>query len=405
MRQAGAIAVGLLAVAGLLLGAPPGGEAASADGSAKTSVVEGKTAPIAAFPWLAYVVYRGPVDQFSCSGTVVAPRLVLTAGHCAVSQSGRLLQPHSYRVVWGVANVEKAGPRNVAKVTKVLLSPRYDPNVYRHDAALLVLSAPVAAPPIPLATAADSALYAGGTLITIAGWGLTDGRAETAPEAFRTGETTIGSTPFCKRKGFLEDLYDPAIQLCATDRRKHRVGACSGDSGGPGIAHRADGSPVQVGIVSTGGPFCRLSFPEVQTRVDRISPWVASWAAAVETGAPAPPIAAPRLYRLPKLTFPLARFFTFLILLSEFRGSYLYGESPKGTPDCRRIEREKIKCAVFWRRGRLVYGGGVTVAYVLPREGPLITFAYRIRKVHEGCWERRGSIRRCPGPLLTPKRR
>ena len=388
--------VGVLAVAGLLLGAP----ASPAGDQAKTSVVKGTTAPIAEFPWLAFVTYEGPVDEFSCTGTVVAPRLVLTAGHCAVSESGRVLRADSYHVTWGTANAEKADGARIADVAKILLFPGYDPNNYLHDAALLILSAPVGAPPIPLATAADRALYAGGTPIQIAGWGLTDADAASAPAAFRTGETVIGATSFCERRVFFDVVrFDPASQLCATDRHRREVGACSGDSGGPGIAHRADGTPVQVGIVSTGGPFCDLSFPEIQTRVDQVSPWVASWTAAIEAGAPPPPIAPPRLYRLPKLTFPDARLYTFLVLANDFRRSFIDGRSPR--LDCRRIDREKVKCGVFWRRSRTVYGGGLTIFYGLPREGALVRFSYRIRKVHMGCWERRGGFKHCPGPVFN----
>ncbi len=396
MRQAGAIAVGLLAVAGLLLGAPRGGEAASADGSAKTSVVEGKTAPIAAFPWLAYVHYKGPLEEFACSGSVVAPRVVLTAGHCAVGRSGRLLTPANYHVTWGTANLKKARHPRTTAVSRVLLHPGYNPNNVRHDAALLILPAPIGAAPIPIATAADRDLYASGTEITIAGWGLTNGEALTAPMAFRTGRTVIGTTSFCKRKAFLYPTpFDPASQLCASDRPRHEVGACNGDSGGPGIAHRADGSPVQVGIVSTGGPLCRLAFPEVQTRVDRINPWISSWIAAVETGAQPPPVAPARLYRLPRISFLEARLFTVLLLLSDFRYHYLRGQD--SGLNCERIDREAIKCGVFWRLRNRVYGGAASVRYVLPREGELIRFRYRIRRVGADCWERKDSLKRCPG--------
>jgi hypothetical protein len=395
--------VGVLAVAGLLLGAPAAGQASSPGKGAEASVINGTTAPIAAFPWLVHITYEGSVDKFACTGSVVAPRLVLTAGHCAVSESGRVLRPNDYSVTWGTANVEKADAARTTPVSKVLLFPGYNPNSFRHDAALLVLSAPVGVPPIPLATAADGALYAGGTPITIAGWGLTDGDGKLPPASFRSGETVVGTTSFCERKTFANVVpFEPATQLCASDRRRHKVGACSGDSGGPGIAHRADGSPVQVGIISTGGPFCDLSFPEIQTRVDRLAPWIASWFAAVEAGAPPPAIAPPRLYRLPKLSFPEARLFTFLILVTDFRRSFLDGRAPK--LDCRRIDREKVKCGVFWRRDRTVYGGGLTIFYVLPREGSLLQFSYRIRKVHEGCWERRG-FKRCPGPVFTDEER
>ncbi len=86
--------------------------------------------------------------------------------------------------------------------------------------------------------------------------------------------------------------YSPALQMCTTDPPDHTNGGCFGDSGGPAIAHRADGSPVEIGIVSTGGPSCSTKLPNIFTRVDRVSTWAAEWIAATEPGAPPPALKA-----------------------------------------------------------------------------------------------------------------
>lgn len=392
-KIAAALAIGLL----LSLLVP--GAGAAAGERAASSVVKGERGPISEFPWLTAVVYEGPVDEFACSATVVAPRLVLTAGHCAVSEAGRVLDPDNFHAIWATANLKRAKKANTAEVTRVLVAPGFQPNNLLHDAALLVLAAPVGAPAIPLATAADAALYSKGTPITIAGWGLTGGMAEVPPASFRTGETEIGGPAYCRREAdLLTPAYEPSIQLCATDARHHRVGACNGDSGGPGIARRPDGSPVQVGIISLGGPFCDLSFPEVQTRVDQLSPWVAGWVAAEEAGGPQPPVVIPPPLRLPKLTIQDARLLSLFLLLSDFGPPFLESDVKKFS--CRRLEREKVKCQVLWVLPRRTFGGGVTIFLALPREGSVIDASYRIRRVRTGCWERRHSIGRCPGPIL-----
>lgn len=365
---------------------------------AQASVIKGTSASIEAFPWLSHITYEGPAEAFECTGTVVAPRLVLTAGHCAIGESGRVLAASNYRVTTGLADLKQLTPEHISSVAQVLVNPGYDPAKNLHDAALLVLAAPVAAPPIPLATSGDEALFSGGTSIAIAGWGLTSGTATRTPTVLRAAETVIQGDDYCKQKARkVTPFYDAASQLCAIAPPNFEVGACHGDSGGPGIAARPGGGPVQVGIISMGAPDCRTNIPGVETRVDQISPWITSWISALEAGGPTPPIVAPPLLHLPQLTFKAAEFFSYIGLASDFRNRFERGLFKEIA--CRRIEREKVKCGVFWYLAGSVYTGSVTVYYSLPREGALWNLRYRIRKVAARCWLNRGA-KRCPGVLF-----
>ncbi len=366
--------------------------------TAGASVVRGTSASIAAFPWLAHITYEGAVEGFECSGTVVAPRLVLTAGHCAVGESGRVLAAASYRVVTGLADLKQLTPDHVSSVAQVLVDPSYEPSKNLNDAALLVLSAPVAAPAISLASAGDEALLSGGTPISIAGWGLTSGSATQAPSVLRSAETVIQDDAYCRQKARkVTPFYDTGSQLCVIAPPKFEVGPCHGDSGGPGIAVRPDGMPVQVGIISMGAPDCRTNIPGIETRVDEVALWVSSWIAALEAGAPPPQIVAPPLVHLPKLTFKAAEYLTYLGLAGDFRNRFVKGLYKEFS--CRRIEREKVKCGVFWYLAGSVYVGSATVYYSLPREGALWNLRYRIRKVSARCGLQRRSVKRCPGIL------
>ncbi len=366
--------------------------------SAGASVIKGTPASIDAFPWLAHVSYAGKAEGFECSGTVVAPRLVLTAGHCAVAESGRVLDPSRYRVVTGLADLKLLTPEHVSTVAQVLVDPSYEPSKNLNDAALLVLSAPVAAPPIGLPAAGDEALSAAGTLVAIVGWGLTSGSSTKAPTVLRSGEAVIQDGAYCRSKAKkVTPFYSAASQFCVISPPKFEVGACHGDSGGPAVAVRANGVPVQVGIVSMVGPECKTNIPGVEARADQAAPWISSWIAAIEAGAPAPPIVAPPLVHLPRLTFNAAEYLAYVGLANAFRGHFLHGRFKE--IGCRRLAREKVKCGVFWYLAGSVYSGSVTVYYSLPREGALWNMRYRIRKVGAGCWLRRGSAKRCPGTL------
>src|ERR1700729_4084165 len=51
--------------------------------SSRPYIVGGSPASAGSFPWLAFVTYNaGGGTGFTCSGTVVSPNVVLTAGHC-----------------------------------------------------------------------------------------------------------------------------------------------------------------------------------------------------------------------------------------------------------------------------------------------------------------------------------
>jgi secreted trypsin-like serine protease len=365
---------------------------------AEVSVVGGSSASIASFPWLAHIVYEGPVDSFECTGTVVAPRLVLTAGHCGVSETGHLLDPSKYVVVTGSADLKQTTAANISHAAQVIINPGYEPAKNLRDAALLVLTAPVSAPAIPLADAGEGP-PSGGTGIAIAGWGLTSGDSRKAPTVLRFGETVVQDAAYCNEKARkVTPFYDSASQFCAIAAPTFEVGPCHGDSGGPGIGLRADGTPVQVGIISMAAPDCRTNIPGIETRVDQIAPWVSSWIAAVEAGGPAPPIVAPPLLQLPRLTFKAAAFFAYVGLASDFRNRFEKGRFKDIA--CRRMDRERIKCGVFWYLAGSVYSGTVTVYYSLPQEGSFWNLSYRIRKVNGSCWLDTENARRCPGVLF-----
>jgi V8-like Glu-specific endopeptidase len=121
---------------------------------AHIAVVGGQTAKPGTFPWMAYVVDVRGDDVGQCSGTVVAPNLVLTAGHCAEDlQTGVPNEASGYQVVTG--NVDWGAPKTekqVSGVTRVIICPCFDRRTDVGDVALLQLSTPTTAPVVTLAS-------------------------------------------------------------------------------------------------------------------------------------------------------------------------------------------------------------------------------------------------------------
>ncbi|HEX5982902.1 MAG TPA: serine protease, partial [Solirubrobacterales bacterium] len=354
-------------------------------------IVGGRAASIAEFPSLAYIEARVGKGGFACTGTVVAPRVILTAAHCIESQeSGVFTPPSAYAVATGITSPREATAPNIFRVTEAHIFPGFDPGTLRGDAGILVLDRPTAAPPLPMASAADAALYAGGAPVQLAGWGLTKASARSGPGSLRTTGMTVQTPPLCKRKTrSYYSPYSPAAQLC-TLATPPKSGGCFGDSGGPAIGQRPDGLPVHLGIVSTGGPFCSTKLPNILTRTDLVSTWVTEWVAAVEAGAPRP-FADPNA-PFPLMTRTVAETFTVFTLARAFGKKFERAKRIEGR--CRRVSRSRFRCEVAWIAGRNIYAGTVSAFYLRRQEAFTWDSHFRIEWASLKCL--RSDAPRCP---------
>lgn len=333
---------------------------------AHASIVNGRAASIAEFPSLAYIEAHEGKHGFSCTGTVVAPRVILTAGHCVEDpETGTITPAADYLVATGVSNPSEAGPGNVFHVAEAHAFPDFDPGALRGDAALLILATPTSAPPLSIAGAADAGLYAGGASVQLAGWGLTSAGASEPPPNLRATTTVVQSTSVCRSKTHsYYPPYSPAVQLCTLALGAKKSGGCFGDSGGPAIGQRADGSAVELGIISTGAPGCDPKRPNVLTRADAVADWVGAWVAAAETGAP-PPVVAPNA-PLPTMSRETAEEFTAFTLLDAVGKRFERAKEVFG--GCRRATKIRFRCEISWFTGRNAYAATVSPFYLRRQE-------------------------------------
>jgi trypsin len=366
-------------IAALLV--PAGATAASP--AAHASIIGGDVAAIADFPSLTYIAAQtGKNEGFACTGTVIAPRVVLTAAHCVEDLDvGGFTAANRYGVATGQANPRLTPHDQILRISETHVFPGFDPGTTHGDAALLVLASPTTAPAIPLATAADSALYAGGAQVLLAGWGLTKPNAKSPPDNLRTTSAVVLNGKSCKQQTrSFEPPYSSAVQMCTTDPPDHKNGGCFGDSGGPALAHRADGSLVEIGITSTGSPGCDPKLPGVFTRADRISTWATEWVAAVESGGP-PPSLKPRL---PALTTESAEGFVVGLLRTELGDLFLRSRGLSAR--CGRLGAPRVKCELAWLHGSKVYFADVTVFYVLENDAVGWDNHFVFRRVSTHCY-------------------
>jgi len=247
------------------------------DGRAHAAIVGGHFASSGQFPWVARIVARRRKMVDLCTGTVVAAKLVLTAGHCAEDvQTGIPREPADFEVQ--TAAYFAGGPSGKAsRVSRVLVYPGFEPKSGIGDAALLELSAPA---PVPSIRLASEAVWPAGTRALMTGWGRADGaRQRTIPPFLRWASTHVQSPEWCaaRLRGF-----NARRQLCAMNAPSDDTAGCAGDSGGPLLVKRA-GETVQIGVLNgsvvrrSRVVRCLTTEPTVYASSSVISSWVHEW--------------------------------------------------------------------------------------------------------------------------------
>ncbi len=366
----------------------------SHDPRATASVIGGHNATIAEYPSLAFIEGAQATAGYACTGTVVAPRVVLTAGHCVEDiESGSIVEPSLIAVATGVSNLHQITKENISQVERVLAYPGFNPTELHGDAGLLILSAPVEAPPIALAGSGDAALYEPGDELTIAGWGIDRRVTGHAPNQLQAATVPVEEASRCaKGTRRYYPFFNPERQVCTLDSPHFQITTCHGDSGGPAIATRADGTQVEVGVTSLGDGTCNPASPAVYTRVDQISSWVQSWIEAVEAGGPTPRIRVPKAH-IPWLTRERAEEVSSYVMEEVFRHHYIQGQEQ--AVRCQRVGKAQLRCGVTWFQGPNDYYGRVTVFYAIRHNVVLVGVHYKVNWVNDHCYFHSGHPQTC----------
>ncbi len=387
----------LTALAVLILAATA---TAASSPKATASVIGGHNATIAEYPSLAFIEGVQATAGYACTGTVVAPRVILTAGHCVEDiESSSIVEPKLIAVATGVSNLQAIQRAQISQVERVLAYPGFDPTQLHGDAGLLILTAPVSAPPIALATSADAALYEPGDQLTVAGWGIDNRSTGHAPNQLQAATVPIQEASKCREETRrFYPFFDPSRQVCALDSPHFKITTCHGDSGGPAIATRADGTPVELGVTSLGDGSCNPASPAVFTRVDQISSWVQSWIDAVEAGAPTPRVKVPKAH-IPLLTRERSEEISGLAMEEAFGSAFVHGQEK--TVKCERLAKARMKCGVTWFQGPNDYFGKVTVFFAIRHNVVLAGVHYTVHWVNDQCYFHGGNPEACPVETKT----
>ena len=191
----------------------------------------------------------------ACSGALITPTWIVTAGHCFRDVNGvRVDRPVADLTTATIGRADLSKTRGPYRgVVRTVVAVRQSPT---NDVAVAKLNAPVLAiRPLALPAAAPTV----GDVLRLTGYGATSSVNPQPSEVLMTGQVTV--------------VGMDATRIGVTGLSPARdTSACPFDSGAPYFSEAGD-RPVLVSVENTG-PDCPHAQIEVTARIDTIVSWI-----------------------------------------------------------------------------------------------------------------------------------
>lgn len=235
-------------------------------GDATSEVVGGNVTPPGAFPGVGALMYDmggGGPPQFGCTGTLIAPTVVLTAAHCIDPDLVGNGVP-GFTLALDTFSAPAVVPGAMAiphEQFDLEMLPPEGSLSEAFDIGLVVLEQPIVEiAPVPMPRPVDAPELVAGLAMQIAGYGATDAQGNGGGVMFDAETVMISIGPTELQVG----MGAPQPQNCY------------GDSGGPGLA-TVGGVRRVIGVVSRSfGDGFECNAGGIDTRVDSYLTWIHS---------------------------------------------------------------------------------------------------------------------------------
>ncbi|XP_058450140.1 trypsin-like [Malaya genurostris] len=232
-------------------------------GSTNSRIVGGNYSEIGAYPWVASVFYKG---LFTCGGSLINDRYILTAAHCVVRA-----KPSDFEVFLRRPSIVSTNSEMIQRNVATIKLNRYQGLRNNNDVALLGLREPVTIGPdlMPICLPEGTSSYQG-EMATIIGWGTTANGS--LSDMLQQLTVPVLSNQECKRTGYFR-FQITSRMLCAGFLEGGRD-SCQGDSGGPlQLMSSSTGRYEIIGVVSWGNECAQRNYPGVYARVTKFVSW------------------------------------------------------------------------------------------------------------------------------------
>jgi secreted trypsin-like serine protease len=213
------------------------------------------------------------VEAF-CTGTIIGPRTVITAGHCFAEPAKEIGIPAEtfakyVRIGFGTKVIASATDSAVTlvEVADIVIHPEYGkipieeakPTDADPDLTIVHLAQDIPSTAVVATLVTDASRIAVGTKLTIAGFGLT-GLQLTNPDEAAQDPKLAKLDPT-----FATSLNMTNVTIAEPTLNPYQFGymtqegrtACNGDSGGPAYIDNDDGTISLAGVTSWGDSQCK----------------------------------------------------------------------------------------------------------------------------------------------------
>ena len=255
------------------------------------AVVGGTDVPAGQRGYVAYITIDG---LFACTGTLVTPTTVVTAGHCSSITGAAVATPigqpgQAITVSLGSNKPDEGEHPPVSAVT--VQDDYLFLNGSGNDVALLTLGTPSTQTPVKIAGKGEEGLWAPGTMADIAGFGTTSEGGDT-PDTMQQAKVPITTDAYAQA-AYPSD-WDGATMIGA-GFPQGGTDTCQGDSGGPLLVPGPSGSIRLVGDTSFGDGCARPGKPGIYGRLGdtKLREWIRSKAPDAIAPDATAPAAAP----------------------------------------------------------------------------------------------------------------